>query len=88
MLTFRVSEEEYERFHEICYSKGIRNVSEMARTAINVLLQQPDRIAEESLETRVNELEARLHRLAAEFKRLRHTSPAAATAGAIEDQAE
>ena len=41
MISFRLSAEEYEKFRELCFSSGIRSVSEMARVAINTLLQQP-----------------------------------------------
>ena len=70
MISFRLSEEEYDRFRDLCFSQGIRSVSEMARTAINMLLQQPARAPQENLESRVSELEGRVHILALELKRL------------------
>jgi hypothetical protein len=70
MVSFRLSAEEYEKFRELCYSSGIRSVSEMARVAINSMLQQPDRANQESLEARVAEIEGRLHILALEIKSL------------------
>ena len=57
MISFRLSAEEYEKFRELCFSSGIRSVSEMARVAINTLLQEPRRVSSESLEARVAELE-------------------------------
>lgn len=70
MISFRLTAEEYDRFRELCFAHGIRSVSEMARAAINMLLQQPARVPQESLETRVAELEGRLHMLSLELKRL------------------
>lgn len=70
MVTFRISEQEYERFRELCVVRGIRSVSEMARLAINMLSQQPALPARDALELRVSELEGRLHMLALEVKKL------------------
>jgi hypothetical protein len=70
MISFRLSAEEYEKFRELCFSSGIRSVSEMARVAINTLLQQPTRAGQESLEARVADLEGRLRILALEIKSL------------------
>lgn len=74
MVSFRLTADEYDRFRELCFTHGIRNVSEMARTAINMLLQQPSQASRGALECRVAELEGRLHMLALEIKRLSHTS--------------
>jgi hypothetical protein len=70
MISFRLSAEEYEKFRELCFTSGIRSVSEMARVAINTLLQQPTRAGHDSLEARVADLEGRLHILALEIKSL------------------
>jgi hypothetical protein len=48
----------------------------MARSAIHLLLEQPSRAPKEALETRVADLEGRLHFLSLELKRVRQ--PAAA----------
>lgn len=87
MISFRLSEEEYDRFRDLCFTRGIRSVSELARTAINMLLQQPDRAPHESLESRVADIEGRVHMLALELKRLHqhvaiHPSAMSASAGA------
>ena len=74
MISFRLTAEEYDRFRELCFHHGIRSVSEMARAAINLLLEQPARAAQGSLETRVSELEGRLHLLSLEIKRLHQSS--------------
>ena len=82
MISFRLSAEEYNRFRELCFSHGIRSVSEMARAAINLLLEQPARAPQESLETRVAELEGRLHLLSLEIKRIHQSDPPSEAASA------
>jgi len=74
MISFRLTAEEYDRFRELCYTQGIRSVSEMARSAINMMLSQPSRAPQEALETRVSELESRLHLLSLEIKKLHQHS--------------
>ncbi len=44
----------------------------MARAAMHLLVQQPARVPPEALESRVAELEGRLHMLALEIKKLTH----------------
>ncbi len=46
----------------------------MARTAINMMLTQPARAPQEVIETRLAELESRLHLLSLEVKRLNQHS--------------
>jgi len=75
MISFRLTSEEYERFRELCFTNGIRSVSEMARAAINLLLQQPGRAPQEALEGRVAELEGRIHMLALEMKQFTAARP-------------
>jgi hypothetical protein len=70
MISFRLTSEEYQRFRELCFTNGIRSVSEMARAAINLLLQQPGRAPQEAIESRVADLEGRLNILALELKQL------------------
>lgn len=72
MISFRLSAEEYDRFRELCYSCGTRNVSELARAALNSLLKQPRRGPEEALEWRMAELEGRVDAICSELIKLRH----------------
>jgi len=76
MISFRLSAEEYEKYREFCFTSGMRSVSEMARAAINMLLQQPDRAPREALETRVSDLEGRLHMLSLEVKHINQNAAA------------
>jgi hypothetical protein len=70
MVSFRLTEEEYDRLHQLCYVQGIRSVSDLARAGINLLLQQPDRATPETLESRVTEIESRLRILSLELRRM------------------
>jgi hypothetical protein len=81
MISFRLSAEEYERFHDLCFTNGMRNVSEMARAAIHLLLQQPARPPQETLESRVADLESRFHFLSLELKRLSHSVFSSSSSG-------
>ena len=84
MISFRLTAEEYDRFRELCYSNGIRSVSEMARAAINMMLSQPARAPQEALEARVAELESRLRLLSLEIKKLnQHAEPSLSSAVAV-----
>jgi hypothetical protein len=70
MISFRLTAEEYEKFRDLCFTHGVGSISEMARAAINMLVQQPARAPQEALEYRVAELEGRMHMLALELKKL------------------
>jgi N-methylhydantoinase A/oxoprolinase/acetone carboxylase beta subunit len=74
MISFRLTAEEYDTFRELCFTQGIRSVSEMARAAMHLLVQQPARVPKEALESRVAELEGRVHVLALEIKKLNHAA--------------
>ena len=68
MVSFRLTKDEYDRFRELCFTHGIRSVSELARLGLRLLLQQPERLPQESLQTRVAALEARFHMLSLQLK--------------------
>ena len=70
MISFRLTADEYDRCRELCFTQGLRSVSEVARAALSLLLQQPGQAPRQGLESRVSELEGRLHVLALELKRL------------------
>lgn len=40
MISFRLTDEEYDRFRRLCVARGLRNVSELVRTAVNQLIEQ------------------------------------------------
>jgi hypothetical protein len=85
MVSFRLTEEEYERFRRVCMSTGLRNVSELVRVAVNQLMNDISTVPETSPELgtnihlRVATLEAQLAELASHFQRLKtiHFAPSA-----------
>ncbi len=74
MISFRLSETDYEGCRRLCLDQGLSSVSEMARTAIQLLLTSPEAASQRALETRVREIEGRIHLLTTEFRRL-HPPP-------------
>jgi hypothetical protein len=70
MISFRLTEEEHERFRQLCFTHGIRSVSELARVAMNNYFVQPTRVPQDAIESRIVELENRLHLLALEFQKI------------------
>jgi len=70
MISFGLTKKEYDRCREVCFSQGIRSVSEMARAGINRLLQEPAQASDGALESRVAELEGRVHILGLQLKEL------------------
>jgi predicted DNA-binding protein len=66
-FSFRLTDEEYDRFRHLCVSRGLRNVSELVRSAVNQLIEEagPEvhSHAPEML-VRVSTLESRLADLA------------------------
>ncbi len=38
MVSFRLTDEEYERFRRLCVERGLGNVSELVRTAVHQML--------------------------------------------------
>jgi hypothetical protein len=70
MISFRLTAEEYDRFRELCSTRGTRSVSELARAAINSLLRPAARVPDEALECRVAALEGRVNMLRLEFGKL------------------
>jgi hypothetical protein len=70
MISFRLTRDESEMLRRVCFTQGIKSVSEMARAAIKMLLQEPQRAPNEAIESRVAELGGRVHVLFLELKRL------------------
>lgn len=75
LVSFRVTEEDYDRVRELCLAQGLPSVSEMARTAIFSLLQKPSSAHGQSLEGRIAELEVRVRMLASDLRRLSGRTP-------------
>jgi hypothetical protein len=71
VISIRLTADEYACFRELCMAQGIRTLSEMARSAMQTMLQQSlHPLTEESIEARLAQVESRLRLLSLEVKRL------------------
>jgi hypothetical protein len=59
MISFRLTDEEYERFRRLCLARGLRNVSELVRTAVNQMLENSP-VPNSEIEFRVGRLESQV----------------------------
>lgn len=67
MISFRLTDEEYFRFRQLCLSRGLRNVSELVRAAVNHITTgtHPGQVfTEPEMHTRLATLETRFANLA------------------------
>jgi len=62
MISFRLTDEEYERFRRLCLERGLRNVSELVRTAVNQMLEtlESGPVQRSEIEFRVGRLESQV----------------------------
>ena len=71
MISVRLTTEEYSSFRELCFAHGIRTLSEMARTAMQMMHQQSSsQRPPDPVEARIAQLEGRLESLSLEVQRL------------------
>ena len=78
MVSFRLSEQEYENLLALCSSIGARSLSDLARNAMNGLLGPPTRDGDgngDRIETAVAELHDRMLELDRELKQLKRFMP-------------
>ena len=73
MVSFRLTREEHDRFRELCLAHGLPSISEMARAAINMMFAE--RKPYDRFESRLAELETRVHFLTAELQKLSDEPP-------------
>ncbi len=75
MVSFRLTEEEYERFRRVCMSRGLRNVSELVRVAISRLMSDASPLeacpeTASTIPSRLAALEAQLAELASHLYKM------------------
>jgi hypothetical protein len=75
MVSFRLSEQEYQDLVALCVSRDVRSLSDLARDAMNSLLGTPKRNGNgngngDGIESAVAELHGRMAELDRELKRL------------------
>jgi hypothetical protein len=69
MVSFRLSAEEYERLRQVGSARGVNNLSELARVAMNRMLDTP-RPEQAGLPEQVQELRVKVESLSSELERL------------------
>jgi hypothetical protein len=71
IISVRLTADEYISFRDLCYAQGIPTLSELARKAMQIMVQQsPSQSCQDSVETRLSQLEGRLKLLTLEVNRL------------------
>lgn len=72
-ITFRLSSEQYERIQGLCLTMGVPSISELARAAVDKLIDEPTAfdLLPVRLELRVARLEATVDLLAQELRTTR-----------------
>jgi hypothetical protein len=70
MVSFRLSADEYEKIRNLSFSQGLGSVSEVARTAIHTLLNNPKAVSSLSLDVRIADLEGRMKIVISDFRKL------------------
>jgi hypothetical protein len=72
-LNIRVSEEEFQKLHEACNQIGIRSVSELAREAMRLIVDEQHSVLAQHHDPAIwlDELTGRLVNLLAEVERLK-----------------
>lgn len=80
MVSFRLSQEEYLRFRELCATQGVRSLSDLARTAMHRMVASESRA--DPLVLEVQDLRSQVRSLSQELDRLSQAVEARrATAG-------
>ena len=70
MVSIRLSEDEYRRLKEMTEAQGARSVSDVARSAMQLMLATFESAGGATIEERVQELDGRLTMLGDEVQRL------------------
>jgi hypothetical protein len=70
MVSIRLSKDEYARLKEITQAQGARSVSDLARSAMQLMLSSYEAGSDGSIHSRVRELDVRVAVLDREVQRL------------------
>lgn len=70
LVSFRLSEEEYESLRKASLSRGARSISDYARAALCRLLESPPGSGDDGLEAKVIQLDEQMQQLSLELHRL------------------
>ena len=72
IVSFRLSQEEYDALKDTCIAQGARSISDFARSAACHLARNGNGSPDEALQAAVRTLQARVEELDREVKRLAH----------------
>jgi Arc/MetJ-type ribon-helix-helix transcriptional regulator len=70
VISIRLSDEEYEQIQSMCAANGAYSISQLARAAMQLLIQQENGTAHAVMETRMNEIHVRVSALDREVGRI------------------
>lgn len=74
MITFRLSEEEFRSFRDVCICEGFGSFSELMRTAVRELIANRQKRSPEALHAAMERLNTRMEELGRDVKQLRASS--------------
>ena len=74
MISFRLSDDEYQQLMEMCLATNTRSMSQMARTAIHEFLEHGPAASDNDLHQKVAQLEQRVTELSVELERFCRSS--------------
>ncbi len=70
MVSFRLSDEEYDTLRTLCQTQGARSVSHMARLAVHTLLNGDQRYLDTSVQSQIDALHGKVSLLDRAVERL------------------
>ena len=70
MISFRVSDEEYQQLSETCVATNARSLSDVAREAVHFWMENTTAAEDNSLAGRLRSLEDKVEQLTSELDRL------------------
>ena len=70
VISIRLSHEEYAQFQDLCIIRGTDSISELARTALKLLVLHDKTNGRAAIESRVDTMDARMSLLDREVARL------------------
>jgi len=71
MVTFRLSEEEFQSFRSMCISEGFGSLSELIRAAVQELIANRHGCSAEALRAAMERLNARMEEVGHDVKQLK-----------------
>lgn len=77
LVYFRISEEEFQQMVDFCNAKGARNISELARQAVQEFMKSPRQATDPGLDEAISALQAIVGEVKATMQKLLPEEPSA-----------